>query len=155
MSWVNDEAEKAKQEDENKASYAQSFNEQSPGIWNGLKHKIAQDVEIINRNEDLVKRRLGGSKLHHQEDGEGVKIVKDTYPAIYLTINSRGRFIEISRKVVTNGENRRTREEREVITMDMELNGPIVLMNEAGEGLNIADASKHILLPLLHTNLIK
>jgi hypothetical protein len=63
MSWVNDEAEKAKRSDEDRNRREKAYEQQMWGLWNVLKAQITNDVEEINQNQELVGRRLGGAKL--------------------------------------------------------------------------------------------
>jgi hypothetical protein len=155
MSWVDDELDEARVRDDQKATRDQTFREQAPGLWSGLRHFLKQDVEQINKKDQLVELVLGGSKLNYQEDGDGVKIVKETYPAMYLTIQSRGRYIEVLRKIVTNGDNRKVKEERNVYEFVFEGDERLVIQNPNGVTLGVADASQEILTPLLRTYLVK
>jgi hypothetical protein len=63
MSWVNDEAEKAKRSDEDRNRREKAYEQQMWGLWNVLKAQITNDVEEISQNQELVGRRLGGAKL--------------------------------------------------------------------------------------------
>lgn len=155
MSWINGELAEAKRRDEQKTRREETFREQAPGLWSGLRHFLKQDVEAINANQELIDRVLRGAKLNYKEDGAGVQIVKENYPAVYLTINHRGPYIEVLRKVVTNGENRKAQEERIVIELAFEDDERLALRNPHGVFYGVADASQEILTPLLRTHLIK
>jgi hypothetical protein len=150
MSWIEDEAIKAREQDEEAARRENAYQQQRWQLWRDLTTVIAQDVEQINQNEDLVKRKLGGEKLRFQGDGDGsIEIVKITITAMYLRIWNRGRHIEIEREIVTNGQERRARKEHENISLEIDGNYRLILKNEAGNGLTLIDASKYILTPIL------
>jgi hypothetical protein len=54
MSWIDDEANRAKAIDDTKAERDELYRTQAPGLWDGLKHYLKRDIETINKNQYLV-----------------------------------------------------------------------------------------------------
>jgi hypothetical protein len=152
MSWVDDESERAVTEDEDRARRERVFEQQASGMWQDLIFQLKQDVERINQNRELIDRRLGGEKLQIRDQGNGLEIIKIVYTAIYLRLEFQGRSIGVERKIVTNGQSRRSKTERENISMEIYEGYQLVLKNERGEPLTIEEASKYLLTPLLNTH---
>jgi hypothetical protein len=153
MSWVDDEAQKAKGDDEEKARSEQAYQDQRWGLWNDLRHRMEQDVEMINQNQDLIKRRLGGEKLTYQDnEGGEIDVTKITFTAVYLRVRNRGRYVEVEREIVTNGQSRRSKKEKENLPLSMDQDYRLYLKTEAdNKPLTIQEASQYLLSPLLNT----
>lgn len=157
MGWVEDEATRAEEADEEKARKDEAYRQQSPGLVNELWDYLRQDVEAINRNEYLVKRRLGGEKLSVEDQDHGLRAIKITHPGIYLTVSYRGRYVDIERKILTlpSPDNTQTKSEREMFDIEMDEDDRLFFRNKEGETFGPADASQRVLLPMLRTDSFK
>lgn len=155
MSWIEEEATLARQREADKAQQDEIYQRGASGLWSGLRHFLEQHVQQINANQDLVDRVLAGDKLGFQEDGDGITIKKLNFPAIYLTINYRHRYVEVQREIVTNNGERKVRKERIVYNIVIESGDHLVFSNPHGVSLDVADVSQEILTPLLRTHLVK
>jgi hypothetical protein len=148
MSWVNDESNQAVKEDELKASRERAYEQQMWGLWDTLKRQIVVDVQSINDAEYLVKNRLGGEKLRI-EDGEDFRVIKITYPAVYLTLKNRHRYIEVDQNIVTNGQNRQSRNESENIDIEVDENYRLYFRTAKRESLTVVEVSQRVLTPMV------
>jgi hypothetical protein len=154
MSWIDDEAKKAKDSDEERKKREETYDQQVWGLWQDLERQIKQDAEAINQNADLVSRRLGGEKLQIQtspDGANGLQVVKIVYTAIYLKVKFRHRYVDVERVIVTNGQDRQSREEAERLDIDIDPNYRLYFKDENGKPITVADLSQRLLTPLLNT----
>src|SRR5688500_3634528 len=67
MTWIDDVAKQARQDDEDRAARERAYREQVSGLWKGLQDRVSRDVQEINRNKYLVANRLHEEPLQFEE----------------------------------------------------------------------------------------
>jgi hypothetical protein len=155
MSWISEEAERAKEIDDAKAHRDELYRNLAPGLWSGLKHHLQQDVENINRNEYLVEKRLGGRKLTFEQGDNQFNVTKIAYPAVYLRLHFNGRAVEVEREIVKNSNSRQSRKEREEIHIGLDEDEHMFFINEKDQTFGVADAAQILLTPFLRPESIQ
>jgi len=153
MSWIDDEAKKAKQFDEEKTRREQAYEQQVWGLWRDLQNQVKEDVDGINANAELVSRRLGGEKLRigqHPDGADGFQVTKIVYTAVYLNVAFRQRYLEVERLTVPNGPDRQTSKARERFDIDIDPHYHLYFKDDGNNPITVADLSRRLLTPLLN-----
>ena len=150
--WIDEEVDnigRKQAELEDQAERQRALGQQSPGLWQELVRDVEAAVNKINSTQEILNRL--GDKLYYEGGRvDTFKIVKGNFPAVYLTVTTFGRYFQVERKIVTNGQSRTTKDERERIELDLDSNGRIYMKTEQGETLHVQDAVKYLLKPLLN-----
>src|SRR5688572_30808357 len=98
MTWIDDIAKQAKQDDEDRAARERAYREQVSGLWKGLQDKVSRDVQEISRNKYLVANRLHNEPLQFEEQStSSFKVSRITIPSLYMIVANRHRYIEVER----------------------------------------------------------
>jgi hypothetical protein len=150
--WINEEVERIKGKEKDQAALVereQLIANQGSRYWSDLVHLIKEALTKINANPD-IHQKLGENLIVRDENISSFRIIKSAYPAVYLTATNLRSYVKLERKIVTNGQDRTTKDERENLEFDLDANGRAFLRTEKGEVLNIQEAVKHILKPLLN-----
>ena len=151
MSWIDDAAKKARDEDDDRSRREKAYEQELSGLWNDLVSQIKQDIEKINQNKDLLDRRLGGDILRFVPESAGKFIIeKRTFPAMYLTVENHHKYIAAERETVTNGQTRRsskTGTDRINIELDSNYNLFLSLAHEDAKPVSISQVSQRLLEP--------
>jgi hypothetical protein len=154
MSWIDDEARKARIEGEHRQAQEDSYAREVPRFWNDLRDQVEQDVAVINGNEELRRLRLGGDSLRFESPTQnGFAVSKLDYPALHLRVLNHGRVIEVTLEIKTAEQGTRGRRgkiEKDSLTFELDKNHYVRLMDGDGKELSIPDASRFILTKLLY-----
>ncbi|HYW74043.1 MAG TPA: hypothetical protein VE961_23675 [Pyrinomonadaceae bacterium] len=154
--WLDDQLAEFRQEDDDRIEqgHRQRLIQQHTGrLYETLASLIKDAVEKINREPDF-KKRVG------QLDGEfvytaKVRIVKSTYPAIYLTVERAPNTIDIHRLYVTNGGNRESTEHREALEVHLDQDGNPFLKNKDGQSLLPEEAVRYLFQPFFKPEILE
>jgi hypothetical protein len=153
MSWVNDFADNARDDDDNRLRREKAYEQQMWGVWNSLVSKVRLDIEVINRDNDLIKRRLGGEKLRfEQPQGDSsFTVSKITIPSMYLTVSNRHRYfeVEVKSRITPDAELSHKPLERIAVEPDEAFNLYMHLPKTNAGSLSFDDISQHLLEPLM------
>lgn len=150
--WIDDEANRAKSEDEARTRRQKLFIEQTAWLWSDLQRDIERDVEKINHNQELLSRRLGGEKLRFIDLGsEQIEVTKLGSPMIRLTLTNRGDHISAERMLTINGQAGRPRQELDKLSINLDPNDRLFLRNEQGVDLQVSEISQYMLTPLIRS----
>jgi hypothetical protein len=156
--WLYEEAaalDKAK-EDERVAERKLQLRQQWTGrLWNDLKPLLADAATQINHKEEFANVRQKIGKLDCAAGySDRIEITKSMYPAIYLVVTIGPLCIEIRRKIVTNGHDRRSRDQKEVLNVEIDQNGNGYLVNQDGTTLPLDKAVQYIFRPFIYPELL-
>jgi hypothetical protein len=155
MSWIDDAARQAKEEDDVRALREEAFARQSQQLWGGLYHTLQEDVSRINQNQELLRRRLDETPLRIEDVEGGLKVTKITFPAIYLKVTFDGQRIHVAREIVLAREPKKANTEREQINFEMSSDYQLFMKSDKGSRLSVPVASQHLLTPLLNSHKIQ
>jgi hypothetical protein len=152
MSWIDDEANRAREDDDGRRLREQAFAQQAPRLCRDLTYQVEQDVAEINGNEGLRRRRVGSDGLKFRETDNGFEVSKIVFPAVYLRVSYHGKSISVERETVTyeqsvKGKSSRTREN---ISIELDDSSRPVLAKEDGTRLSVVEASRYLLTPSLN-----
>jgi hypothetical protein len=154
--WLNDELqelEQEKQAESAKHNTQELIQRQTGRVWENVKAAIQDAAEQMNQIPEF-RKRIGGLTCQHAYV-DRIEVTKDTYPAIYLTVKRGPMSIDIQRKIVTNGESRRTREQSESLDVALDEKGHPFLRDKEGSPLTIDEAVRYIFRPFLHPELVE
>jgi hypothetical protein len=145
--WIYNEIKRIREEkgaDERKAQRTDLMMKQASGHWDSLKWQVKNEVEKINATPE-IQQKLACNLLFQDLNISTFKVIKETYPAVYLTVENHSRYISIERKIVTNGQNRQVKEERENLEFDMDDSDRLFLKTQDGKALHVGEASEYLL----------
>src|SRR5205809_623056 len=99
MSWIDNAAKKAKDDDDDRSRREQAFDEQRHGLWISLVDVVRRDVETINRDKELLARRLRNEPLKFEElNTSSFKVSKKIIPSLYATVTDHNRSLTVERQ---------------------------------------------------------
>jgi hypothetical protein len=152
MTWIDDVAKQARQDDEDKAARERAYNEQVNGLWNGLQDTVRRDVQEISRNKYLIENRLYKEPLQFEEQStSSFKVARVTIPSHYMVVSNRHRYIEVERSGRKTPDSETSREPLKKIEIetDADFNLYFVSPNSEYEAISIKDLSRYLLEPML------
>jgi hypothetical protein len=155
--WINDEIaqlDQAKEDQKARENRLELIRQHTTRLWSDLKLLIQDAAEQVNGSEKLRKHTGGlACQAEHTQKIEVNKAA--SYPAIYLIVQPGPNSIDIHRKIVINGANRRSREQKEKLDVDLDENGHPFFRNKAGEALLPEQAVHYIFRPFFHPELLE
>jgi hypothetical protein len=158
MSWIDDEAKRAKTLDDTKKERKELRKTQSPGLWSDLKGHLKTDIEDINKEQYLVEHRLGGLPLDHVDNEGQFKIIKRHLPSIHITLRYMTKYIEVVRETFLNHTgDKHLPEKRTKIYIRLGADNQMYLEDEEKPGgkekvtYEVSEASQRILTSVLRS----
>jgi hypothetical protein len=153
MTWIDDVAKQAQQDDEAKAARERAYNEQVNGLWSGLQDMVRRDVQEINRKKYLVENRLHKEPLQFEEqNSSSFKVSRVTIPSHYMVVSNRHRYIEVERSGRKTPDSETSREPLKKIEIetDADFHLYFVSPDAEDEAISIRDLSRYLLEPMLN-----
>lgn len=154
--WLDEELaqlEQEKQDESVKQIRLELIQQHTGRVFESLKLSIQDAAEQMNQRPEFRQRTGGLTCKHGYVDR--IEVTKDTYPAIYLTVKRGPTSIDIHRTIVTNGENRKSREQRESMEVELDETRHPFLRDQAGTSLTLDDAVRFIFRPFLYPDLLE
>jgi len=150
--WINDEVESIREKDRQQQgaqSRADLIAKEAMSFWVNLNYAVKNDIETINATPTIVKK-LGCKLSYHELNAFSFKVVKETYPAVYLTVERSNGHIAVERQVVASPNPRNPVTEHERLVYDLDDDKRIYLKTEGLESLYLENAVGYLLKPLLN-----
>ena len=156
--WLYDESAALDRlkEDERSAQQKLELRQQwTARLFNDLKPLLENAATQINHGENFANLRQTIGKLDCASAYvDRIEITRSLYPAIYLTVKPGPLCIEVLRKIVTNGHDRRSRDHKEVLSVEIDQKGNGYLVDPNGKTLLLDQAVQYIFKPFIYPELL-